>query len=99
LQQLQDELRSSPRNHRLRLEVARLCAAQSEWSLALGHYEKLIATRKSVPDVIQDLLRLAEEDVDRSRVYQLLGDAYVQEDQLDRALEMYRQSRQALLKR
>ncbi|NLF14540.1 MAG: hypothetical protein GX597_22350, partial [Anaerolineaceae bacterium] len=97
--ELREELQARPRNHPLRLEVARMCAGQKEWKSALGHYEKLIASRKLLPDVLQDLQRLLDEDVDRARVYQLLGDVYMQEDQLDRALEMYRQSRQVLLKR
>jgi len=98
-QELREELQARPRNHPLRLELARMCAGQKEWKSALGNYEKLIASRKLLPDVLQDLQRLLDEDVDRARVYQLLGDVYMQEDQLDRALEMYRQSRQALLKR
>ena len=97
--ELREELQARPRNHPLRLEVARMCAGQKEWKSALGHYEKLIASRKLLPDVLQDLQGILVEDVDRARVYQLLGDVYMQEDQLDRALEMYRQSRQVLLKR
>jgi hypothetical protein len=48
--------------------------------------------------VIEDLNLMAEEPVDRARLYQLLGDAYVQDDQLNEALEMYRRARHALAK-
>jgi tetratricopeptide (TPR) repeat protein len=99
LQALREELQASPRKHAVRLEVARLSAQHGDWQAALGHYEKLIATRQFLPEVLEDLLGLADQGVNPARVYQLLGDTYVQQDQLDQALEMYRQSRKALLKR
>jgi cytochrome c-type biogenesis protein CcmH/NrfG len=59
----------------------------------------LVSSRKHVRAVIDDLQPLLDEEVDRVRLYQMLGDAYMQENQLDEALEMYRLARQALMHR
>ena len=59
-----------------------------------GHYEVLIA-RKMPSDVLQDLQRPLDEDVERARSTRPLGDA-MQEDSWT-APWMYRQSRQVLL--
>jgi tetratricopeptide (TPR) repeat protein len=99
LQELRDELQARPRDHSLRLEVARLSAGQREWNSALGHYERLIAARKLLPEALEDLRGFVDQDLNHARLYQLLGDIYMQQDQLDLALQMYRQSRQALLER
>jgi hypothetical protein len=42
---------------------------------------------------------LLEEEVDRVQVYRLLGDAHMEIDDIDQALEMYRLARQILRKR
>jgi tetratricopeptide (TPR) repeat protein len=96
---LLEELKAKPRNYQARLELARLYGAEQDWTFALTHYEKLVSARKLLPDVAGDLETLAEEDVERARVYQLLGDAYMQQDQLDKALGMYRLARESLTKR
>jgi cytochrome c-type biogenesis protein CcmH/NrfG len=49
--------------------------------------------------VILDLQSLLSEDADKVQVYRLLGDAYMEVDQVDQALEMYRLARQILRKR
>jgi hypothetical protein len=49
--------------------------------------------------VIDDLTSLTQEAVDQARLYQMLGDAHMQSDHLDKALEMYRLARQALTQR
>lgn len=95
---LQRQLETEPGNNQARLELARLCRTERDWDDSLAHYEKLISDPELLPQVIDDLGSLAEEDVDRTQVFQLLGDAHVQDDQLDKALEMYRQAHQALRK-
>ena len=99
LDALLDHLAAKPRDYRSRLEVARLYRDEGNLDESLSHYEKLISARKHLPAVAEDLEGLIGQDVDQVRVYQLLGDAYMQQDQLDRALEMYRQARKALAKR
>ena len=97
LDELLARLKSRPRDHQARLELARLYRDEQDWAAALTHYERLISARKFLPAVIEDLVPLLAEGKERARVCQLLGDAYVQEDRLDEALNMYRLARQALL--
>jgi tetratricopeptide (TPR) repeat protein len=97
--ELLEELKVKPRDYPARLELARLYGEAQDWASALTHYEKLVSARKLLPDVVGGLEALAEKGVERARVYQLLGDAYMQQDQLDKALEMYRLARESLTKR
>jgi tetratricopeptide (TPR) repeat protein len=91
------QLKDRPRDYEARLELARLYCSERDWNAALAQYERLIAARRLLPAVIDDLQPLAEEELDQARLYQLLGDAYMQENQLDQALEMYRQARRTLI--
>ncbi len=99
VEELTEKLKTRPRDSNLRLEVARLHVAGQDWNAAMAQYGKLVSSRKQLPDVIQDLESLEGQDVDRAQLYQLLGDAYMHQDQLDKALQMYRQARQSLTKR
>jgi tetratricopeptide (TPR) repeat protein len=93
------QLQENPRKHWARIELARLCCQARDWDGALLHYEELIASRKMGPAVIHDLEGLLQEEVDKVQVYRLLGDAYMESDEIDQALEMYRLARQILRKR
>jgi tetratricopeptide (TPR) repeat protein len=98
VEKLATELKGSPRNHKVRLDLARASQEVQDWDGALNQYEKLITTRKFLPAVIEDLQIMDQQNVALARVRQLLGDAYVQEGQLDEALEMYRRAREALMR-
>ena len=97
--ELLQQLKARPRDYASRLELARLYYDEQDWDAALTNYEKLISARRFLPDIVADLEPLAEQDVEPARVYQMLGDAYMQQDQLDQALEMYRRARRSLTKR
>ena len=97
--ELLEQLKAQPRDYGARLDLAREYLAEGDMDGALTHYEKLVSVRKRLPDVLGDLEPLLEKDVDRARVYHLLGDIYMQQDQLDQALEMYRQARRSLTTR
>ena len=97
--ELLEQLKAQPRDYGARLDLAREYLAEGDMGGALTHYEKLVSVRKRLPDVLGDLEPLLEKDVDRARVYHLLGDIYMQQDQLDQALEMYRQARRSLTTR
>ena len=99
LDDLLNQLKTRPRDYSARLELARLHHAEQDWDRALASYEKLISARRFLPDVIDDLQSLVGQDVEQSRIYHMLGDAYMQQDQLDEALEMYRLARQKLTRR
>jgi tetratricopeptide (TPR) repeat protein len=96
---LTSRLAQKPRDYEARLDLARLHCEQHDADDALDQYEKLISARQFLPEVITDLKALSQEPVDRPRLYQLLGDAHMQNDELDEALEMYRAARQALTQR
>jgi hypothetical protein len=93
------QLGDKPRDYKARLELARLFCAEAEWDAAMDHYQKLVSARKLLPAVIDDLTPLAGESVDRARLYQLLGDAFMEDDRLDDALGMYRKAKQELMQR
>ena len=97
--ELLQQLKTRPRDYSSRLELARLYYHDQDWDAALGSYEKLISARRFLPDIVDDLESLAQQDVEPARVYHMLGDAYMQQDQLDEALEMYRLARQKLANR
>jgi tetratricopeptide (TPR) repeat protein len=97
--ELLSQLKTRPRDYSARLELARLRYAEQDWDAALADYEKLITARRFLPDVVEDLESLVTQQVEVARVYHMLGDAYMQQDQLDEALEMYRLARQKLTKR
>ncbi len=97
--ELLQQLRTRPRDYSARLELARLRYAEQDWDAALTNYEKLISARRFLPDVVDDLESLVDQDVELARVYHMLGDAYMQQDRLDDALKMYRLARQKLTKR
>ncbi len=99
LEALLAQLNTRPRDYHARLELARLYRDEQNWALALTHYERLVSARKLLPAVINDLELMLKEEKEQARLCQLLGDAYVQDERLDEALNMYRLARQALLKR
>ena len=99
IEELSALLESRPRDHQTRLELARAYQAEEDWNAAMDQYEKLVSARKLLPTVVDDLEALADKDVDRSRLFHILGDAYMNEDRLEEALSMYRRAREALTKR
>jgi tetratricopeptide (TPR) repeat protein len=96
---LVQRLEANPHDDPLRLELARLYREERDWNAALTHYQKLISTRKFLPTILDDLDLMLRRQVEPARVYQLMGDAYLQESALDKALQMYRLAQQALIKR
>jgi tetratricopeptide (TPR) repeat protein len=97
--ELLSQLKTRPRDYGARLELARLRYSEKDWDAALGNYEKLISARRFLPEVIDDLESLLEKQIEQARVYHMLGDAYMQQDRLDEALDMYRLARKTLAKR
>jgi tetratricopeptide (TPR) repeat protein len=96
VEELEAELKARPRDHGVRLELARLYRDDQDWNASLAQYEKLVSARKYLPEVREELESMVEEDVNRAQLYQLLGDIHMQQDDLDGALEMYRLARQSL---
>jgi tetratricopeptide (TPR) repeat protein len=97
IKELQERLRGQPRDFEARLELARLLRRERDWNTAMNHYEKLISARQFLPTVIDELSDLVDEEVNLPRLYQLIGDAHMQEGDLDKALEMYRTAQKVLM--
>ncbi len=94
-EELQARLEVQPGDHQARLELARLSCAEQDWDGALAQYEELVGADEVRLELIGDLRGMLDEDVDPGRVYQLLGDVYMQNGQPDEAVQMYRLARQA----
>ncbi|MBN1657236.1 MAG: tetratricopeptide repeat protein, partial [Anaerolineae bacterium] len=90
---------AEPGDYQARLDLARSCRQQSEWQAAIDQYERLVSAQKFLPAVLDDLRSLIDQDVEPARVYQLMGDAHMYQNELDEALDMYRKARKALLAR
>ncbi len=56
---------------------------------ALEQYGKLIRQRRFLPDIVNDLEKAAEANPRLAEIWQVLGDAYLRDDQLQPALEAY----------
>jgi tetratricopeptide (TPR) repeat protein len=75
--------------HEAKLFEAQEAAGRGELPIAMKHYEKLVQSGQLVDAVIEDLEELARTHPDDHTVYQLLGDAYMKDGRLQRALETY----------
>ena len=72
------------------LESARNALAGGEIDAALHNYQGLVETGESMHTVISDLERAAELHQDKPMVRRMLGDAYMRNGQINRAIETYR---------
>jgi len=72
-----------------RLAKARSLLADSEIEEALQHYAYLIQKKKSLQEVVVDLTQAAHDHPLDVAVMKTLGDAYMQLDKLDEALDSY----------
>ncbi|MCJ7716034.1 MAG: helix-hairpin-helix domain-containing protein [Anaerolineales bacterium] len=72
-----------------RLEKARSLLADSNIKESLEHYEYLIIKKKSIQDVIDDLIQASYDHPMDVSLMKTLGDAYMRVDKLEEALEAY----------
>jgi len=72
-----------------RLTRARSLLSDSKIEEALEHYEYLIIKKKSIPDVINDLIQASFDHPLDVPLMKTLGDAYMRVDKLDEALDAY----------
>lgn len=91
-----ERLAVRPNDHAARLLVARAYAAQGQVTEALVHYQHLVTVDDVLAQVVEDLEGLAQREPQRARIFQLLGDAFVQQGRLNDALGAYRQALQIL---
>ncbi len=74
------------------LEIARSALDAGQVTEALEKYESLLDNDSSIPFVISDLEASLDRESDQLLVQRTLGDAYVRNGQLKKALELYRQA-------
>jgi tetratricopeptide (TPR) repeat protein len=72
------------------LESARNALAGGEVDEAVKTYSSLIKRRSQLPSIIADLKAAVELDPDAAGLWQVLGDAYMKNDQVNDAIEAYR---------
>jgi len=72
-----------------RLEKARSLLADSNIKESLEHYEYLIIKKKSIQEVIVDLIQASYDHPLDVSLMKTLGDAYMRVDKLEEALEAY----------
>jgi hypothetical protein len=88
-----DEMRAYTDSHEddegARLALARALWQAGEVDEAMKHYEALVESRDKMDEVLTDMERYYEERPQSASLLRTLGDAYMKEGNLDRALEFY----------
>ncbi len=72
------------------LDSARQALASDNFNRAVADYRSLITNKSEVETVIEDLRTALERDPNVSDLWQVLGDAYMKNDQLSEAISAYR---------
>ena len=88
-----DEMRAYTESHEddegARLALARALWQADEVDEAMKHYEELVESRDKMDEVLTDMERYYEARPQSGSLLRTLGDAYMKEGNLDRALEFY----------
>jgi len=79
-----------------RFQLAEVLIAESQISEALEHYAYFIKKKKSVPQVIENLIQAAADNPVDISIIKTLGDAYMRIDKLDEALAAYSKAEELL---
>ena len=88
----QARLEIEPNDYDTRLSLARAYHKEGDREAAFEQYGKLIRSGRLLEMVIEDLEQGSREAPGQSDVWQLLGDAYVKADYLQKALESYQEA-------
>ncbi len=79
-----------------RMQLAEALFAESQIPEALEHYTFLIKKKKSIPQVIENLIQAATDNPVDISILKTLGDAYMRIDKLDEALAAYSRAEELL---
>jgi tetratricopeptide (TPR) repeat protein len=88
----QARLEIEPNDYDTRLSLARAYHEEGDREAAFEQYGRLIRSSQLLEMVIEDLERASQDAPDQSAVWQLLGDAYVKTNRLQKALEAYQKA-------
>jgi cytochrome c-type biogenesis protein CcmH/NrfG len=72
------------------LDAARVALAAGQTDQAAKAYAALIKRRSQLPTIISDLRAAVELDPRAAGLWQVLGDAFMKNDQVNDAIEAYR---------
>jgi len=76
---------------------ARSALAQEDIDLAISSYSKLIESHQYLPEIIQDLKEAVDKNSENPDLWLSLGDAYIRSNQVQEALNAYRQAERLLI--
>ncbi len=88
----QEQLAADPSDHAARLALAQALAEEDEVGAALDQFGQLINSGQHLDKVLQGLERLVTARPDDTLARRLVGDVYMKQGDLDRALDAYRQA-------
>jgi len=71
------------------LDLARQSFASDDLEQAITHYTELIKRKKELKAVIEDINLALDREPEVPDLWQLLGDAYMKDDQLQEAIKAY----------
>jgi tetratricopeptide (TPR) repeat protein len=84
------QLDAEPRDHSVRLALARAFSETGDLDQAAQQYEVMLSFGGMIQEVIADLEATAESTPDHLPTHELLADAYMRSGQLQKALDKYR---------
>ncbi|HDD61047.1 MAG TPA: hypothetical protein ENF22_00785, partial [Chloroflexi bacterium] len=79
-----------------RMQLAKALISESQITEALEHYTYLIKKKKSVPQIIENLIQASADNPVDISILKTLGDAYMRIDKLDEALAAYSRAEELL---
>ena len=77
------------------LERSRQALASGDTQAAVESYGDLVKRKESLDSVIEDLRIAVDRTPDNADLWQILGDAYMRDDQTDEAIDAYRKGMEA----
>jgi tetratricopeptide (TPR) repeat protein len=82
----------APEDHATHLALARTCLREGNPDVSALEYEQLVKIPSLVDTLIQDLERAVESYPEHHALRRVLGDAYMRNGQLQKALQAYREA-------
>jgi tetratricopeptide (TPR) repeat protein len=90
------QLDAEPDDHVTRLALARALTDDGVLEEALAEYGELVASGQELDDAVADLERVVQSSPRNTLARRVLGDAYMKQNRLSKALEAYRQALDSL---
>jgi len=76
---------------------ARSALAEEDIDLAISNYSKLIESHQYLPEIILDLKDAVDKNSENPDLWLSLGDAFIRSNQVQEALNAYRQAERLLI--